>query len=245
MRKPWFKIKPHILQRTKDDLRREYPDLRIIIEEETAFIRGSFPIWNNGQFLDRFPLDRFQIEMRFPEDFPNRPPTVRETSGRIPRTLDRHVIPTTGDCCIQVPDEWFLLEDPESILNFLNGPVRNYFLGQSLVEAGEPWPFGERSHGVEGMYESYADILGVSDPGEIRRYLTYLSNSTIKGHWDCPCGSGKRLRNCHLASLRSLQSKVSPRFAQSALNRLDACETLARYQAALNSSSEPAKPSRV
>lgn len=183
--------------------------------------------------------------MKFPEDFPYRAPTVRETAGRIPLTLDRHVIPKTGDCCIQVPDEWFLIDDSKSIVNFLNGPVRNYFLGQSLVETGEPWPFGERSHGVKGIYESYADILGISDPGEIRRYIAYLSKSVVKRHWDCPCGSGKRLRNCHLAQLRSLQSKVSSRFAQSALSRLDACERLLSQGNPLNSPSELFKPTGV
>jgi hypothetical protein len=44
-----------------------------------------------------------------------------------------------------VPEEWLLARD-QTFRAFLDGPMRNFFLGQILVEAGKPWPFGERPH---------------------------------------------------------------------------------------------------
>jgi len=38
-----------------------------------------------------------------------------------------------------------------------------------------------------------------------------LLGSELKGHWQCPCGSGKRLRKCHLQALIELRSKEIPR----------------------------------
>ena len=54
----------------------------------------------------------------------------------------------TGEACPIVPEEWLVGPGRDSIAKFLNGPVRNFFIGQILVENGHPWPFGERQHGV-------------------------------------------------------------------------------------------------
>lgn len=100
------------------------------------------------------------------------------------------------------------------------GPVRNYFLGQALVEAGHPWPFGERKHGYAGLVQAYEELLGVEGRDAIFRYLRYLQGPDIKGHWTCPCGSGDPLQRCHLEELRTLQEKISPKNAAKMLERI-------------------------
>jgi hypothetical protein len=119
---------------------------------------------------------------------------MRETGGRIPWFADRHVN-HTGEACPIVPEEWLLRSDRASIGAFLAGPVQNLFLGQILVEHGEPWPFGERQLGNDGLFEAYGEWVGTSDPGKIRIYLEYLSGTRLKGHRACPCGSNQKLRD--------------------------------------------------
>ena len=34
--------------------------------------------------------------------------------------------------------------------------------------------------------------------------MLYLRKKNIKGHHSCPCGSGKRLRNCHERQIKEL-----------------------------------------
>ena len=178
-----------------------------------AALRGSFPLTQDGEVLDRF-----LIQVEFPDGVA-RLPVIREIGGRIPRTAERHVF-AGGAICTEVP-ELTLLRGDYSLLSYLEGPVRNYFLGQTLVERGEPWPFGERAHNKPGLVDAYAEILGVSGEPAVRRYLDLLGHKKIKGHWPCPCGSGRRLRDCHDADVRKLRATVPIRIARQAVDRLN------------------------
>ena len=106
-------------------------------------------------------------------------------------------------------------------MDFLDGPLRNYLLGNTLVEMGEPWPFGEWSHGSQGVREFYGELLGTTDSTVIARYLAYLGKPILRGHWSCPCGSRKKVRDCHLQALRTLRTQVPAEVARAALASFD------------------------
>jgi len=215
MRKLWYKANPSLLAKMKTDVEKEYPDLRVLEKDNTIFVVGTFPLVFEG-----LTVDRYEIELRLPPDFPDSIPVVRETGGKIPWKYDRHVNPDNGEACPIVPEEWLLSPDHDSLVNFLDCPLRNFFMGQSLVEQGDPWPFGGRSHGIDGLFEAYGELLGTTDRGATFRYLTCLSNNRIKGHWECPCGSKKKLRNCHLDDVCTLKTKVPSWVAKKAVERL-------------------------
>jgi len=189
-----------------------YPDLRLTPGDRPVF-RGSFPVMNDGEVLDRF-----SIEITFPDGIAKLP-RIREIGGRIPQTPDRHIY-ANGAICTEVP-ELTLLRGKYSLVSYLSGPVRNYFLGQLLVEQGEPWPFGEWAHGKVGLLQAYAEVLGAFGESAIRRFLDCLGHKKVKEHWACPCGNGKQLRACHLATVRKLQRSVPPSIARQALERLN------------------------
>lgn len=212
---PWFCRDPLLLAEVEGAIA-SYPDLRLVKGEATVRVCGTFPIVHDGKVLDRF-----QVEVSFRESYPRTMPRVMETGGRIPKTLDRHVFPTSGFACLQVPEEW-LTDADRSFRRFLKVPVHNYFLGQALVELGQPWPFGERSHGIKGLYEAYGEILGEADPATIERLLQVLAARDPKGHWRCPCGSGERLRKCCQDRINDLRDHISPEVARSILVRLNA-----------------------
>jgi hypothetical protein len=212
-RKPWFVQKPAALAEIRQVLS-AYPDLRLIQTEDRVLIRGTFPVE-----FENAVLDRFQIEIFFPNKYPEEMPIVREVGGRIPWTLDSHVYPKSGFACLQVPDEW-LLNPNQTFRNFVETSLRNYYLGQSLVAVGKEWPFGERAHGLEGLFESYSEILGENDPEKVTRYLMCLTSETIRGHWRCPCGSGRQVRHCCRQKLVELRERIPRHFAKSAVQRL-------------------------
>ena len=196
------------------DIESKYPDIRVIEKNGGLVARGSFPIADDDGIIDRF-----LIELEIPNNYQDSVPVLREIGGRIPWHADRHTN-HDGIACPIVPEEWLLRADQNSIMNFLEGPVRNFFIGQILVEQGKDWPFGERDHGKAGLIQSYGELIGVSDEFTVRRYLDCLSRTTLKGHWDCPCGSTKRLRHCHLETLKALRQTIPPRIARQALMRL-------------------------
>lgn len=196
------------------ELQKHYPDLRLVVKTEQPMFCGSFPICHDGG-----EIDRFQIEISFPDGL-NKLPSVREVGGRIPRDSDHHVNAGTGDICTDVP-ELILLRGQPSLVEYLNGPVRNFFLSQIIVESGKPWPFGQWPHGKKGLLQAYGELLGVTEERQIRTYLDYLASKKVKGHWACPCGSTKWLRDCHAKQFADLRERIPRRIAAGALKRLN------------------------
>jgi len=86
----------------------------------------------------------------------------------------------------------------------------NYFICQGVVENGHPWPMEQLGHGADGIRMFYSELLGTGDDAVICGYLVCLAADRVKGHWSCPCGSGRRLRDCHFASVLELRNNISP-----------------------------------
>src|SRR4051812_29423205 len=205
-------LDPHELQR---QLEGKYPDLRAFCEGVRLLVRGSFPILSEYSIIDRF-----QIEVEIHPDFPEETPQVWEIGQRIPRIVDRHTY-TNGGSCLLVPEEWLAQPIEErTLLAFLEGPVHNYFLYQCFAELGMDWPHGERQHGFEGVLEAFSGLLGVKDPVQLLNFLKLLTYEQIKGHWSCPCGSGKIIRRCHIGRIRELQTRIAPSVARKSIERI-------------------------
>lgn len=213
----WVEKRPDLLAEIRAYLSSKHPDLDLRVVEDRASVHGSFAL-TDGEGI----IDRFQIIIRFPDDYPDRTPTLEEVGGRIPREQARHV-EADGNACVTVPEEWFFLSSDRSFAAFLEGPIKNFFVSQSMYEMTGKWPFGERPHGYDGLIQAYGAWFGSNDPAVIRSHLRYLAaEKTPKGHWDCPCGSGKKVRQCsHRDQLAQLRSKLSPNVAQRALLRFE------------------------
>jgi hypothetical protein len=155
-------------------------------------------------------------------------PVVRETGGRIPRHEDRHVNASDGSACVLLPDERWRLWPPGSpLLKYLTGPLHSFFLAQTMVEEGQPWPFGHWAHGAKGVFQFYREILKTSDLRVMMTYLDYLAAKKIKGHWPCPCRNGQKLRDCHVGQLKDLREKISRKDAANSLAVLKTAGTSA------------------
>lgn len=179
-------------QRLRDALAVRHPTLHLLDIGGRLIVRGSIRVEHDGVDLDWFvievglaPLQRLCL------------PQVREVGGRIPRIPDRHMN-DDGSCCVCLPEDYFLRNPgPFDMITFLDGPVRGYFIAQALVERGDPWPHGEWDHGEAGRREWFKEFLDSLKPEVFRAYLETLSHDKIKGHYPCPCGSERRLRDCH------------------------------------------------
>ena len=198
-KRQWFEEKPDLVEVICSDLAVEYPNLHFRIQGKRAYVIGSFPINHNG-----VTADRYLIEVEFSYNYPRGVPVVREIGGRIPWIADRHVF-STGVACLFFPyDLARVYPEGTSFLDFLDGPVKSYYVGQSMYEETGEWPFGQWGHNEKGAVEFFSNFFGTNDQLVIKRYIEILSQRTIKGHWLCPCGSGEKLRNCHLELITSL-----------------------------------------
>lgn len=215
--KPWHLRNPESFRCEMEEVERVYPDLHFRVTAERVEISGPFPINDNDGVVDRFA-----VLITLLPDYPESLPVVRETAGRIPRHIDRHML-SSGEACVLLPeDRWRSWPKGSSLLSFVSGPLRNFFIGQALVERGGPWPFGEWRHGLDGMRDYYKEVFGTDDLAKVRAYLECLAAKKAKAHWDCPCKSGKRLRDCHVSLVRELRERMPRSDAVKALQHLEA-----------------------
>ena len=209
------------LDEVKTAIAFDQPKLRASVDRHVIRIDGSYLVFENGVVAaPGGPITAFDIKMEFSDRYPRREPKVFEVGGQIPRKAERH-INSDGDCCATVWENWLVATQDQSFASYINGPLNEYFLGQFWFEKTGKWPFGERPHGTKGLEEAYADALGIPNKQKNLRYHPrLLSQDWPKGHWLCPCGSGKPLRYCHLDDIMAMHEKVPPPIARRMLRRL-------------------------
>lgn len=200
----------------------DQPRLRAAQDGHDLRVAGQYLLTENGAAANPAgPITAFEIEIVLSPRYPNVEPKVFETGGRIRRHSDRH-INRDGDCCITVWEYWLATADDRSFASFLNGPLHQFFLGQYWFEKTRKWPFGEHAHGHKGLEAAYAEALGIrNNKDDILYHLRLLSQDWPKGHWLCPCGSGRRLRHCHQDELLALHGRIPPRLARRMLRRME------------------------
>lgn len=209
-------ISDALLTEVQQAVDRHQPELVVSRIDRIIIIDGLFVVSGPDG-----PFDSYQIKAGIAAGFPAEEPVVLEEGGRIPRTADRHVFPKNGNCCLGVWEEWLLTAPDHRFETFLNGPMHDYFVSQSYFEVNGSWPFGERSHGMLGVIEAYADLLGVAvDTKIIASYLNLLSRKQVKGHALCPCGSARRLRQCHSDDFQILSRRIPPVMAKQMHNTI-------------------------
>lgn len=219
----WHRYDSALYEREKAEVEAQFPELHFVQQGDFVFVRGSFGVMFEGQ-----TLDRYSVELQLPRNHPTGLPIVREIGGRIPWRDDRHINSGDGTACVLLPDERWRLWPPGSpLLTFLTGPLHSFFLAQSMVEEGEPWPFGQWAHGPKGVFQYYRELLGTADLRVITTYLECLAAKKVKGHWPCPCRNGKRLRDCHIDQVNDLREKISRKDAVASLRSLRTAGTSA------------------
>jgi hypothetical protein len=217
MKRRWHEEQPELVDGIRADLLARYPSLHLFINEAgDTQVRGTFPVLSpEGR-----ELDRYQVAIELPADYPEGLPVVREVGGRIPWHEDSHV-ETDGKACVLIPDDrWRGFPKGAPFRHFLEGPVHNFFLGQSLVAQGEKWPFGEWRHGREGVLQYYQELFGTVDLRTVARFLHVLNKLNLKLHWDCPCGSGRKIEKCCKSRIIDLRSKIPAATAAKAMKTL-------------------------
>ena len=147
--------------------------------------------------------DIFEIDLIVPSSYPKALPWVRETSGRIRSDYD-HLF-ECGKLCLAVPiEERLTFERSPSLLGFVNNLLIPYCYGYCYWERYGVHPFGEREHGGKGIARFYIDWLSLAGEVHALEVALHLAQHGYRGHYDCPCGSGARLRNCHGPALQQL-----------------------------------------
>ena len=146
---------------------------------------------------------RFDIELAVPEKYPKVLPRARETGGAVDPDYG-HINPD-GTLCLAAPVEArVIFSERESLLGFVNLLVVPYLYGYRYWKKHGRHPFGERPHGGEGIVQYYEEELRLDNCVAVLSAVSFLLEHGYRGHLDCPCGSGFKVRDCHGRALLKL-----------------------------------------
>jgi len=182
-------VKPQL-----DILLQKYPYLQVVQNDEQQ-IRLHGYIQVNRVAKDYPVCKEYLIDIVIPL-----------SSHKLPYVIDTgHVIKSSYPH--QYESSILCLETDSRIrIHFVNGfnlvewmdrYVETYFFSYEYWLRFGVFPFGDRTHGVQGILESYMDIFEVNSIHSAYYLMSYIAKSSYRGHLPCPCGSGRRIRDCH------------------------------------------------
>ena len=182
----------------------------VLTNTECAIAHGTYSI----QTKDGRGEIEYGITLWTPPNYPKLPPVLFGNDPKLPiANIDRH-IPGDGQACLAVNGEiemhW---PDGSNLVDFIEKLVAPFLAWQAYYDAyGCPPSWGGRSHGNKGIIEFYADILRVKGDKAIIGFMKLLARKKQpKGHEICPCGSGRKLRDCHQYLLKETRSILNPK----------------------------------
>lgn len=200
------------------------PELLAEIQPELAADKKDGFVEITGRYSlrdEEGEYDAFDVQIRLFDGYPDVEPKMYEVGERIPREPERHVNPDNS-CCFGVWERWCLLADDNSVRAFLQGPVRSYFVSQVVCELKGVWPFGEFSHGGDGLVEAGAELLSCpNNSGSVIAMIDAVLAGDFPPEDQCPCGSKVRAADCHLDQIERLHQKYSSRVLQSFKQRIE------------------------
>jgi len=176
------------------DFHRIYPNIELINESDAEVrLRGSFTLHKEyGCFQ---VLDDYEIEIVIPIASPKLPYVI---------DVQKHINPdyqhyyTDGKLCLET-DVKIISDfvDGFDLLRWMDKYVESYFFTYEYYMRFGEFPYGERSHGLDGVLESYQELLGAENLQETYDIMRFITTNCYRGHSLCPCQSGEKLRKCH------------------------------------------------
>lgn len=206
----WFERDTVSVENERQHLRQEFPTLALEIIDDQTWVTGTLAVVESVAYT---------VNLLVPDRYPEEAPVLFCDPREIPWSGERHVF-SKGRACLCVRTELRLhWPNGSDLADFLRVLVVPYFIGQVYFDAHGDWPqdSGERSHGVEGIKECYRELVApigqVTDEIIIDFARLLSRKNPVKGHELCPCGTGRRLRNCHREFVSELRERINPKDA--------------------------------
>ena len=144
--------------------------------------------------------DSFNIKVFWPYNVPKSLPKIFECGKRIPHEADFHVNPNDNNslCLATRRVETEILSSNPTFENYIISLVIPFFYAFVFKTKNNYYPWGEEKHAEIGLLEDFMNYFHLPDIQITKNFLFHLVlHKKMKGHHLCPCGSGKKFRDCH------------------------------------------------
>ena len=171
-----------------EQLKIKYPNL--IFDENSQVLKGEIHI--KSKCMDEIINEKYfvLINLSYPI------PIVYDIGNKIKKNYS-HKYPNSRLCLATNLEQLIFLLKYKKISLWIEKFVENYYISYEYYCRYGVYPFGEHSHGKKGLLEFYYDYYDMNNLTNKDSFLEYIFINNYKGHHNCPCGSEKKIRNCH------------------------------------------------
>lgn len=208
------------IEETKLILNR-YKDIKIKKQgnkKEKIIITGSYNLFRkyNGKTYE----ETFNLEISVSDDDKELLPKVKCLDG-VPRGFN-HVY-RDDTCCLGLSYEIFDAWEPRTAKAFFEKILDVYLINLISFRDDNKCITGERPHRGKGVTEYYSKFFTDISDEKIRNVLKYLHdkskrNERINKRSPCPCGSGKKLIDCHHIAFNDFYDTLKGDFKEAFIN---------------------------
>lgn len=193
-------VKKAKFERDFVEVENRFPKLRYFqdVKLQTWKITGELDICD----IEGMYWNTFSIIILVPQSYPYCVPIVIEKSTIIPRDEDWH-ISEQGVCCIDVTHKLTVESRTGiNICKFISDKVYPFFANQLHKIHKKSYAGEEYAHHFEGILQYYYEEHDMPDEQSILYLLSHIVNNRKTDRNDnCPCGSYKKAKHCHLDSI--------------------------------------------
>ncbi len=186
-----------ILNNDFNNVKDNYSELKLAQEEIEGFITIEIE-------KQKF---RYWILIKA-NDYPNKLPKLYLKNFEHIKGINRHIY-EDRECCVGVGELEIFSKFTEFKINikeYIEHLVVPYLFSQSYYDYYGEWPFGEYSHGIEGLKEKLVEIFKVKNFKELISLSKRTINKNIGKNRKCPCRSGKKYKDCHEKVINKISS---------------------------------------
>lgn len=182
------------LDKDLNDVLEMFPKLKLFEKDKRKSVCGEIAIFD---VLGNY-VDSFDIKVTVPRNYPHGFPLLFETGNKFQHIPDRH-ISDDGSCCVCSLQESDLVRQKGiTIKDFFLRYVIPYLANQLYFDSEEEWANGDYEHGEDGILQFYKELFKINDIGEVINLLSFFNTKKMNRNDDCFCGSGSKLKRCHL-----------------------------------------------
>ena len=184
-------------------LEHELEDLQSLTSVD-SFVVGDEEIFFNIETLvqpegERFQamLCKYKVRLSIPTGYSRKLPKVYLLDWTPPDGYDH--VNRDGSLCLEIPSvQRKIFERKPCLVGFVEGLLLPNLYSIEYYKKHKDYPFDQRAHGFDGIYKYHKkDLQGFSISNEKQCYDLLRSLYNYRGHHDCYCGSGLKVRNCH------------------------------------------------
>jgi SEC-C motif len=169
-------------------LEEHFPQLEYFEEEQCIIGKVHIECLCNDEYIN----EKFEIKIKL---FKNLLPIVWELSHKIKNNYPH--IYKDKKLCLATDLEQELYLKKHNLVDWIEEFVEKFFISYVYYERYGVFPFGEYSHGDNGIYEFIQKYLKIDNIIVAKKIYDYICTKQYRGHLECPCGSKKKIRNCH------------------------------------------------